>query len=71
MKIEKILSQHRRDFRAIYICEQCGHTVEKGGYDDRNFHDNVIPDMKCQNCGLSSPKGYRPLATKYPDSAII
>ena len=24
MKIEKIIHQHRRDFRAIYKCEHCG-----------------------------------------------
>jgi len=29
MKIKKIVSQHRRDFIAIYECEHCGHE-EKG-----------------------------------------
>ena len=71
MKIEKIVSQHRRDFRAVYVCEHCGAEKEGYGYDDANFHQNVIPGMKCPNCGLSSPKDYRPLVTKYPDSAII
>ena len=54
MKIKQILSQSRRDFRAIYECENCGFTEEGGGYDDRNFHDNVIPDMVCTKCGKSS-----------------
>jgi predicted nucleic-acid-binding Zn-ribbon protein len=53
MKIKEMLHQHRRDFTAIYICENCGNTEEKGGYDDRNFHDNVIPNMKCTKCGKS------------------
>ena len=54
MKIREMKSQHRRDFWATYECEGCGHiTGEKSGYDDRNFHDNVIPNMKCDNCGKS------------------
>jgi len=54
MKIIKILNQHRRDFRAIYECEDCGYKVEGSGYDDRNFHDNVIPNIECGKCGKSS-----------------
>lgn len=46
MKIKNIVSQYRRDFQAIYECEHCGHTKEGSGYDDENFHQNVIPKMK-------------------------
>ena len=46
MKIKRMLNQHRRDFNAIYICEGCGYEEERSGYDDRNFHDNVIPNIK-------------------------
>ena len=54
MKIKEIKSQNRRDFHATYECEGCGCvTGEKSGYDDRNFHDNVIPEMKCTSCGKS------------------
>lgn len=53
MKIKKILSQHRRDFTAIYECEGCGATKESHGYDDRYFHDHVIPAAKCESCGKS------------------
>lgn len=53
MKINKIISQSRRDFHAIYECESCGNTKKESGYDDRNFHDNVIPKMKCEKCGKS------------------
>ena len=67
MKIKEILSQNRRDFTAIYICEHCGHEEKLGGYDDKNFHANVIPNMKCHECKKIAPENYRPLAPKYPD----
>lgn len=50
MKIKKILSQYRRDFQAIYECQHCGHEQKGYGYDDANFHENVIPAMKCPKC---------------------
>ena len=53
MKIKEILNQHRRDFNAIYECEGCGFEMQRYGYDDRNFHDNVIPNIKCGSCGKS------------------
>lgn len=39
MKIQRIVSQCRRDFKAIYECEHCGHSFTGGGYDDDNFHN--------------------------------
>lgn len=51
MHLKQKLSQHRRDFRAIYECAHCGDTVEGTGYDDANFHENVIPTMVCKSCG--------------------
>jgi len=72
MKIKKITDQIRRDFRAIYECEHCGHvTQEQSGYDDANFHQNVIPNMKCEKCGLTAGDDYRPLATKYPAEMVV
>ncbi len=71
MKIKKIVSQHRRDFRAVYECEHCGETKEGSGYDDANFHNNVIPKMKCFKCGKVADSDYRPLATKYPDGQVV
>jgi hypothetical protein len=65
MRIKEIVSQHRRDFTAIYECEHCGATRTDGGYDDDNFHRNVIPAMKCKSCNKVSPENYRPLSTKY------
>jgi primosomal protein N' len=71
MRIKKLVSRNRRDFTAIYICENCGSTEESYGYDDSNFHKNVIPKMKCKSCGETSPDNYRPLTTKYPDGKRV
>ena len=71
MKIKRILSQHRRDFTAIYECEHCGATEESYGYDDANFHQNVIPKMKCVKCEKTADDDYVPMATKYPEGYVV
>ena len=71
MKIKQLLSQTRRDFRAIYKCEHCGHEKEGYGYDDTHFHENVIPKRPCPQCGKTSPDTYVARGTKYPDSEIV
>ena len=71
MRIKEVTSQSRRDFEAIYECEHCGHKQEGYGYDDLNFHENVIPGMKCKSCNKTASDNYRPLATKYPASKVI
>ena len=72
MKIQKMLSQHRRDFTAILVCEHCGATEElKNGYDDTYYHRQVIPKMKCKACGEVAPDDYTPQRTKYPDGFSI
>lgn len=71
MKIKEITTQNRRDFRAIYVCEHCGHEEKGYGYDDMHFHKNVIPEKKCSKCGEKAPKDYRPLTTKYPDGVTV
>ena len=78
MRIKEITYQHRRDFTAFYECQFCGLTVERYGYDDQFFHENVIPKMVCPRCGKSVEEnsdemdfGYRPLATKYPEGFQI
>jgi len=71
MKIKEIKSQSRRDFTAIYECEHCGHTKEGYGYDDAYYHQKVIPDMECPNCGKKAKDDYRPLTTKYPDGYTV
>lgn len=77
MKLVEKLSQNRRDFQGKYECQGCGFCkTDKGkySYDDDNFHENVIPKMKCPNCGQSTTTlGLQnaPIATKYPPHQII
>ena len=71
MRIKNIIYQNRRDFNAEYECEHCGNIIIGRGYDDTNFHYNVIPEMKCKKCGKKADDNYRPLATKYPDEYQI
>ena len=54
MKIKEIIWQHRRDFKAVYKCENCGTEITGTGYDDDNFHQNVVPKFKCESCGKST-----------------
>ena len=75
MKIDKMLSQYRRDFWANYICQSCGHIEkDKSGYDDDNFHQKVIPNMKCKKCGKSTNDlGIKnePRQTKYESWEVV
>lgn len=71
MRIKEIINQYRRDFTAIYECEHCGFTYKGSGYDDSYFHNFVIPQMKCPQCGEIAASDYRPLETKYPDDVQI
>lgn len=71
MKIKKKLSQHRRDFQAVYVCEHCGHEKKSYGYDDKHFHENVIPEMECEECGKTAGDEYVPQATKYPEGVQV
>lgn len=71
MKIKQIIKQHRRDFIADYECEHCNDVIRDEGYDDANFHQNVIPKMICKKCGRVADENYRPLATKYPEGFQI
>lgn len=71
MRIKEKKRQHRRDFTAIYECGHCGHEEEGSGYDDANFHQNVIPNMKCGECGKTASDDYQPQSTKYPEHLTI
>jgi transcription elongation factor Elf1 len=71
MKIKEITNQMRRDFYCIYECEHCGHTRKGSGYDDDNFHRNVIPTMTCTQCGKKAGENYRPLSTKYAAHEVV
>lgn len=74
MKIVRITHQHRRDFWADMECEGCGSKDNVRGYDDRNFHDKVIPKMVCGKCGESRNSlgtTAPPTPTKYADDEVI
>jgi len=67
MKIKEMIYQDRRDFKAIFICEHCGVEKQIRGYDDANFHNNVIPSLKCDSCGKVAGEDYQAKETKYPE----
>ena len=71
MRIKKIISQHRRDYTAVMICEHCNHEQKDSGYDDANYHQNVIPKIKCDVCGKTASDDYMPQATKYPEGMQV
>lgn len=74
MKLKQITHQHRRDFYGIYECEFCHTEREVSGYDDRNFHDNVVPDIKCKKCNKSTNSeggAIDIIKTKYPEGYQI
>lgn len=72
MQLVEIIEQHRRDFKGRYVCEFCGEEYIDNGlssYDDRNYHDNVIPSIVCKHCGKSTISGggeVKYTETKYP-----
>lgn len=53
MKIHKVNNSYGYDFYWEGICEHCSAINEKmpPGYDDTNYHKNVIPKMICKSCG--------------------
>lgn len=75
MKIKKFTNRHRRDFSAIMKCEFCGYIRDlNNGYDDRYYHDHVIPNMKCGKCLKSTASEGGEIdktQTKYPDNQIV
>lgn len=57
MKLIQTVWQHRYDFSGIAECEFCNSKQTlMNGYDDKNFHDNVIPAIKCLNCNKRTTK---------------
>ena len=58
MHIKEIISQSRRDFIALYECEHCGSVKQDRGYDDENFHKNVVPRMRCVACNKVATYDY-------------
>lgn len=72
MFIKKMVSQHRRDFIAIYECEHCRVETTSSGYDDDYFHVSFIPNMICPSCyKTSGAMAYQPRNTKYSAEEIV
>jgi hypothetical protein len=75
MKIKKVITQNRRDFTALMVCEFCNkESINTEGYDDRYYHDNVIPDMKCGSCLKSTASEGGEIThkdTKYSENQIV
>lgn len=60
MYIDEYLSEHGRDFSATMKCEHCGETHKlTTGYNDSNYHNNVIPAMVCKGCGKNAAGGVK------------
>ncbi len=71
MRILKMISRNRRDFRAIFVCDDCGHQVEKAGYDDTFFHTKVIPSWLCPECNKKAGDDYVAQEPRYPDGVQV
>lgn len=75
MRVTRRYDQYRRDLYIDLECEDCGAAeTNKSAYDDTNYWVNVVPNMKCKNCGKSSNDlGIRPesIGTKYPEGMQI
>ena len=55
MKIIRQYNWNRRDFCYDMKCEHCDHIVKnRSGYDDDNYYNNVMPQIKCPKCNESS-----------------
>lgn len=72
MRIKKIISQTRRDFTAMLICEHCSNEwLLDSGYDDDFYHAYVIPALSCKKCGKEAPDDYKAKGTKYAAQEVI
>lgn len=71
MRIKKVFYRHVRDFIAICECENCGDERVEHGYDQENFHENVIPKMICLHCNNRRHDDYVPSETKYEEFEVI
>ena len=55
MEITKTYGWSRRDFNYDAKCQHCGNEKKNiRGYDDSNYYNNVVPNMKCEKCGEST-----------------
>lgn len=67
MKLINDYSWNRRDFYFDAECEGCGNVMKKlSGYDDANYYENVIPNIKCDKCGKSAKELNVPIEPEKP-----
>lgn len=71
MHIKKIKSRHRRDMRVVFKCEHCNKEHEGFAYDDEHFHNNVVPDMVCKDCGKKSNGKFGGMTPRYPEGMMV
>ncbi len=75
MKVIRRYNQMRRDLHIDLECENCqAEKTVKDAYDDTFYWVNVVPEIKCDNCGKTSNElGIRPesIGTKYPDGMQV
>lgn len=74
MFLSEIKNRNRRDFTGTITCESCDHSEElRSGYDDEYYHNEVIPNMKCTQCGESTNTLEIGIRTRpqFPDSKIM
>jgi len=50
MKTIEFCWMHRYDYEALCECEHCGNKQYMRGYNDANFHNNVVPKVRCHKC---------------------
>ena len=71
MRLKNKIHQHRLDFTAVYQCEHCGAEHTSTGYDDAYFHLQVIPAMKCPECGETAPSNAPKTTPDVPAHVVI
>lgn len=67
MRIAEILWSHRNDYKALMVCEHCGHEqTDDAGYNDAFYHQRVIPAMHCGWCGLDREGNQKSVPSSTP-----
>ena len=56
MKIQKILSQNKKELECIFRCEFCGHMKQDKAFDDEEYLNRVLPTLPCPKCGEATRK---------------
>ena len=68
MKITKVTNRINNDFWATVSCEHCGAVVTNwSGYEDTNYHQNVMPKFHCKECGQNRAGETKALTPKQVD----